>query len=117
METYVLGNLDEGEGVLCGLSWQHAGAEGRWQSAQAGGWQDLPLQRTRQAKGITHSMPPCSQGTTPVAGPLGTLTQHALKPCFAQDSFQCSHMHRVRGPGKPGLTPSCPGVALAHCLK
>lgn len=49
VETHVLGHLDEGEGILRGLSWQHASAEGRWQGAQAGGRQDLSLQRTHQA--------------------------------------------------------------------
>ena len=36
--THILGHLDEGEGILCGLCWQHTGAEGRWQGTQAGRW-------------------------------------------------------------------------------
>lgn len=28
--THILGHLDEGEGILCGLSWQYTRAEGRW---------------------------------------------------------------------------------------
>lgn len=43
MLTHVLGHLDEGEGILRGLSGQHTGAEGRWQRPQAGGRQDLSL--------------------------------------------------------------------------
>lgn len=47
-ETHILGHLDEGEGILCGLGRQHPRAEGRWQGTQTGGWQDLSLQRTQQ---------------------------------------------------------------------
>lgn len=60
MQTHVLGHLDEGKGILCGLSRQHTSAEGRWQGPQAGGRQDLSLQRTGQASSITYSMPHCS---------------------------------------------------------
>ena len=73
VQTHILGHLDEGKGILCGLSWQHAGAEGRRQGAQASGWQDLPLQRTHRASGVTHWKPPCSWGTTCVARLLSTL--------------------------------------------
>lgn len=71
--THILGHLDEGEGILRGLSWQHTSAEGRWQGTQAGGRQDLSLQRAHQANSITHLMTPCSEKTTLVARPLGVL--------------------------------------------
>ena len=70
-----------------------AGAEGRWQSAQAGGRQDLPLQRTHGASSVTHWKPPCSRGTTQVARPLSTL------PSRTRTQF---HMHRPAGSAKPG---------------
>lgn len=65
--THILGHLDEGEGVLRGLRWQHASAEGRWQDTQAGGRQDLSLQRTQQANSITYSMCPRLHRRTPGA--------------------------------------------------
>lgn len=41
--TYVLGDLDEGEGILGGLCWQGPGAEGRGDGGQTGGGDDFSL--------------------------------------------------------------------------
>lgn len=51
-KTYVLRDLDEGEGVLGGLGWQGPGAEGRRDGGQTGGRHNFSLRNRahKQAK-------------------------------------------------------------------
>lgn len=56
--TYVLWDLDEAEGILCGLCWQGPGAEGRGYGSQTGGRHHFSLrddeQKTEIRPAITH---------------------------------------------------------------
>lgn len=48
--TYVLWDLDEGEGVLGGLSRQGPDAEGRWDGGQTGGRHNFSLKEDKDTK-------------------------------------------------------------------
>lgn len=48
--TYVLWDLDEGEGVLGGLSRQGPDAEGRWDGGQTGGRHNFSLMEDKDTK-------------------------------------------------------------------
>lgn len=52
--TYVLWDLDEGEGILGGLGWQGPGAEGRRHGGQTGGWHDFSLKEDEGQDTLKH---------------------------------------------------------------
>lgn len=51
--TYVLWDLDEGEGILGGLCWQVPGAEGRGDGSQTGGRHNFSLRRGKKERNQT----------------------------------------------------------------